>query len=120
MSTITYKEQLKDPRWQRLRLQILDAANWGCEDCGRRDLELHVHHCAYMPRRAAFEHKHDLLMALCYECHERRQRLEDTFRIELGRITRHLPAAQLEAETWRIIKDVATRETERLAEAFTA
>ena len=47
----TYSEKLKDPRWQKKRLEILDSAGWRCEDCGcglQDGREFHVHHTAYI------------------------------------------------------------------------
>jgi len=44
---MTYSEKLKDPRWQRRRLEVLSAANWKCEFCGDDTEPLHVHHTKY-------------------------------------------------------------------------
>lgn len=44
---MTYSEKLKDPRWQRKRLEILEAAKFKCEDCGNSKNTLTVHHCYY-------------------------------------------------------------------------
>jgi len=41
---MTYAEKLRDPRWQRRRLEKLDAADFHCESCGDGESTLHVHH----------------------------------------------------------------------------
>ena len=115
---MTYSEKLKDPRWQRLRLKILEAANWRCQDCEDKRSPLEVHHTAYLTGRQPWEYNSDLLMCLCANCHERRQGFEDAFRLSLGKICSCLPIAQLEDEVWRILKDVSERETSRLASSF--
>ena len=40
----SYKKLLKDPRWQKKRLKVLERAGWACEECGDTKTELHVHH----------------------------------------------------------------------------
>lgn len=44
---MTYSEKLKDPRWQKRRLEILQRDNWTCIKCGENKEELHVHHLEY-------------------------------------------------------------------------
>jgi hypothetical protein len=109
-----YEEKLKDPRWQKKRLLILQAANWRCEDCGRHDRTLEVHHTVYISKFEPWDYDITTLMCLCWECHEIRQQRENAFRVALGKITRFLPMASLENEVWRILQDVSRRETERL------
>jgi len=31
---IPYKDKLKDPRWQKLRLEVLNDNNFTCQYCG--------------------------------------------------------------------------------------
>ena len=38
----TYAEQLRDPRWQQMRLRVLERDRWTC-DCGDSTTTLHVH-----------------------------------------------------------------------------
>ena len=116
---MTYSDRLKDPRWQRRRLEAMQAANFSCEDCGRRDQELQIHHTAYIRDANPWEYGAEHIMCVCSVCHQTRQKFEDTFRLALGETTRFLKPAQLEAEVWTILRDVRFRETQRLAEAFT-
>jgi hypothetical protein len=112
-----YNSQLADPRWQKLRLQIFQAASFACEDCGRRDQELQLHHCAYT-RANAWDCDSSLFMCVCDSCHEFRQSREDAIRISIGKITRFLPKDRLESEAWNMVKEMSLRETARLASTF--
>jgi len=44
---MTYSEKLKDPRWQRKRLEILQRDGWKCVVTGLSNQTLHVHHKRY-------------------------------------------------------------------------
>ncbi len=114
---MTYSDKLKDGRWQHKRLQILQAANFKCEEC-RDTNNLQVHHCCYIKGREPWEYDIDLLMCLCDECHESRQKQEDAIRVSLAKILRMLNQANMEKEAWNIISELSLRETERMAEAF--
>lgn len=113
-----YSELLKDPRWQRKRLEVMLAANFTCEDCGRSDLTLEVHHNAYIRGKQPWEYGNDLLMCLCEDCHPERQRFETAARVSLSRLMRHMEPNRLRDETWRLIGDVSERETQRYAGVF--
>lgn len=63
----TYAEKLKDPRWQRKRLEVLNHSGWMCEICGDTTQTLHVHHLGYEPGKEPWEHEH--LVCLCEEHH---------------------------------------------------
>src|SRR5690349_11077196 len=72
MKRKTYKQKLADPRWQRKRLQVLEARDWKCEDCGDSKSELHVHHKRYKRGKQPWEYPLDNFSALCWRCHEKR------------------------------------------------
>lgn len=68
----TYAEQLKDPRWQKKRLEILDRDGFACVFCGsglNNGTTLHVDHKRY--GRTPWEVDNDALQTLCEDCHER-------------------------------------------------
>ena len=44
---MTYPEKLKDPRWQKKRLEVLDRDGFCCSMCKNDKLELQVHHKSY-------------------------------------------------------------------------
>lgn len=65
----TYWELLKDPRWQRMRLEVMQRANFQCESCGRGNVTLHVHHTYYEKGHKPWEYDNAALRVLCEECH---------------------------------------------------
>lgn len=64
----TYAEQLRDPRWQRKRLETLSAADWQCSRCHSDRKTLHVHHLEYRPV-PPWVYELSELEVLCEECH---------------------------------------------------
>ena len=65
----TYFEMLKDPRWQKRRLERLADARWECTNCGDAESTLHVHHLRYVKGRAPWEYTDPELAVLCETCH---------------------------------------------------
>jgi hypothetical protein len=68
--TRTYKQKLKDPRWQKVRLQILERDGWACKICGNNQQTLHVHHNKYLKKTDPWDHPSLLLATLCEDCHQ--------------------------------------------------
>jgi 5-methylcytosine-specific restriction endonuclease McrA len=66
---MTYKEQLKSPKWQKKRLEIMQRDNWKCVLCGMDDRQLQVHHKEYIKGFKAWEYPDILLITLCDICH---------------------------------------------------
>lgn len=66
----SYAAKLRDPRWQKKRLEVLERAGWACEMCGDHETTLHVHHKQYLKGREPWEYDADQLAALCEFCHE--------------------------------------------------
>src|SRR2546426_945440 len=100
-----YIEKLRDPRWQRKRLEVLQANGWRCEDCGAGDKTLEVHHCFYIRQLEPWDYGLDLLMCLCRECHEFRQGREQAAHIILGKAMRIVPIEKLETAVWDALHD---------------
>ncbi len=67
----SYAEQLKDPRWQKKRLEIMQRDDFACRNCFREDHEqLHVHHKYYKRGTMLWEYPDWSMVTLCHECHE--------------------------------------------------
>lgn len=65
-----YVDLLKDPRWQRKRLEILQRDDWRCQECTDNGSTLHVHHKKYERGRKPWEYEDVDLVTLCESCHE--------------------------------------------------
>lgn len=65
----TYVEKLRDPRWQRKRLEILSRDNFTCLWCGETTKPLNVHHRYYVARRDPWEYPNGALQTVCEDCH---------------------------------------------------
>jgi len=78
---LTYFDKLKDPRWQRKRLEIFKRDDFSCQECGTKESTLHVHHLKYVKGKEPWEYEGDELSTLCEDCHRLRtqftQRLQD-------------------------------------------
>lgn len=83
---MTYSEKLRDPRWQKRRLDILNRDAWTCRECQRKDRPLHVHHCYYISGRDPWEYEDSVFLTLCEECHETRQAVEHDVLLEFKRL----------------------------------
>ena len=66
----TYAQQLRDPRWQKRRLEVLDRDEWTCRHCGDAKSELHVHHLRYAAGKKPWDYGPEDLRTLCKECHD--------------------------------------------------
>lgn len=64
-----YSEKLKDPRWQKKRLEIFERDGWKCMACLSKDNTLHVHHIFYLPKKDPWDIPNGLLITLCNDCH---------------------------------------------------
>lgn len=67
----SYIDKLKDPRWQKMRLKILERDEWICQICFSSEKTLHIHHKYYLNRNYVepWDYPLDALITLCEECH---------------------------------------------------
>jgi hypothetical protein len=66
----TYWEKLQDPRWQKKRLETMEAKEFCCELCGDSESTLNVHHKEYFKDHEPWEYTTDQLTVLCEKCHQ--------------------------------------------------
>lgn len=64
-----YLQKLKDPRWQKKRLQIFERDKWKCQCCFTDNKTLHVHHLDYLPNTDPWDYDDSYLTTLCEDCH---------------------------------------------------
>lgn len=65
----SYADKLRDPRWQKKRLEIMERDGFACRECGDKDSPLNVHHGYYARGRSPWEYPDEHLKTLCEECH---------------------------------------------------
>jgi len=64
-----YSKKLLDPRWQKVRLKILERDEWTCQLCFGDKETLHVHHLDYRHGAEPWEYEPHELLTLCWDCH---------------------------------------------------
>lgn len=65
-----YAQKLKDPRWQKKRLEIFERDKWTCQLCESTKDTLTVHHKRYLFNTEPWDYPNKLLITLCETCHE--------------------------------------------------
>src|SRR5689334_2367719 len=91
---MNYADKLKDPRWQKKRLQVMERDGFACSDCGSSKNTLHVHHCAYVGRDP-WQAPESVLLTQCADCHEIRQEKENDAHMMIGQIMAQLSISEL-------------------------
>jgi len=92
-----YTRLLKDARWQKKRLEILERDKWTCKLCGKGindEITLNVHHILYRKDCMPWEYRNRDLITLCEDCHhnlhkkkkdnEKKQEKEREYRRSMG------------------------------------
>jgi len=78
---MTYAEKLRDPRWQKKRLEIMQRDEFTCMVCGETESTLNVHHHYYDKGKDPWDYEDNALITMCEDCHEseknRRKEIED-------------------------------------------
>jgi hypothetical protein len=86
-----YLKKLKDPRWQKKRLEIMKRDEWKCRFCGDKSTTLNIHHLEY--KGEPWESPNEKLITVCEDCHEiieiLKSSLSDT-EIENIKIIKHI------------------------------
>lgn len=67
----TYSEKLRDPKWQKLRLRVMEYAEWRCQICGISDRTLHCHHSYYTKGKQPWQYPDGSIICICDRCHEK-------------------------------------------------
>ena len=69
MNKQKYLKLLKDPRWQKKRLEIFQRDNFQCRICGDKEETLHVHHKIYIGDNPPWKSENKDLLTVCSDCH---------------------------------------------------
>ncbi len=65
-----YGKKLRDPRWQKRRLEIMERDEFRCQHCMDSEETLNVHHCYYSKGNDPWDYPNTSLVTLCETCHE--------------------------------------------------
>ena len=84
---MTYKEQINHPLWQKKRLEVLQAHNFACQECGATEETLNVHHTFYIKNTLIWEYDTKDLKCLCVKCHEEEHLVTDDIKSLLTEYT---------------------------------
>lgn len=66
----SYIELLRDPRWQKKRLEIMQRDEFACQRCFDSESTLNVHHRFYKKDSAPWDYPDGSLVTLCESCHK--------------------------------------------------
>lgn len=91
-----YSDLLKDPRWQKKRLQIMERDNFQCQICGDIDSTLNIHHLWYKQGVPPWEYENKHLVTLCETCHEIEREERDSSEKDLILILRQSGFSSIE------------------------
>lgn len=71
MAKVSYGEKLKNPLWQKKRLEIMQRDDFRCHQCLDSKSTLNVHHKKYIYGRDPWEYDNKYLVTLCDRCHDK-------------------------------------------------
>jgi predicted RNA-binding Zn-ribbon protein involved in translation (DUF1610 family) len=109
---MTYAEKLKDPRWQKKRLEILERDQWTCRNCFDKTTTLHVHHLTYAKKAEPWDYPEDYLLTLCEKCHKD---IENEAKVKSAEIVDQLRLSLKSTFMWQCARDVfASVDVEKL------
>jgi hypothetical protein len=87
-----YLEKLRDPRWQKMRLKILERDGWKCAVCEDANSTLHVHHKYYERGCDPWDYPETALVTLCEACHKKETEQREAVEIFMIQILRRVGA----------------------------
>jgi 5-methylcytosine-specific restriction endonuclease McrA len=83
---MAYSDDLKNPKWQKKRLEIMERDQFQCKCCLSKDKELTVHHKEYISGRKPWEYEDKVFITMCIECHDWFHKLQ-----KLGKLPLNIP-----------------------------
>ncbi len=86
----TYAEKLRDPRWQKRRLEVFNREKFTCESCGDKESTLCVHHDIYIKGLEPWEYDDVCLRCFCESCHQWTEALKKVVSVMLKIGVRHV------------------------------
>jgi len=74
-----YSKKLKNPKWQKKRLEIFKRDKFRCRICKDDENELHIHHKEYISDTDPWDYPNELLITLCEHCHHEIEHLKSEY-----------------------------------------
>jgi len=93
----SYFELLRDPKWQRKRLEIMQRDEFRCRSCFNAEATLNVHHKQYFKGRKPWEYENEALVTLCETCHEEQGNTTDAIKLMFSKLPVDGPCSASEA-----------------------
>ena len=66
----SYAEKLRDPRWQKVRLEVMNKARFCCQMCGDHEATLNIHHVNYTKGKEPWDYESENFRCYCEDCHK--------------------------------------------------
>jgi hypothetical protein len=85
----TYSEKLRDPKWQKKRLEVLQRDEFCCQLCNDKETELHIHHIFYIKGKNPWEYNDSDLVTYCKYCHLIVERYKNKVVFQVKNINNH-------------------------------
>lgn len=82
-----YAQKLKDPRWQKVRLQVMQRDCFSCSLCGDEESTLFVHHGFYQYGIEPWEYPLESLHTLCESCHKTADETREETKVRIGQMS---------------------------------
>lgn len=102
-----YNEKLRDPRWQKKRLDIFNRDGFQCQLCQTKTKPLHVHHMYYV-HADPWDYPEEALVTLCVDCHEQ----ESAIHRDIRDFQKNLQAKGMKPETIATISAITRQRKE--------
>lgn len=107
---MTYAEKLRDPRWQKKRLEIMERDEFRCRWCLDDTKTLNVHHWFYQRGASPWEYDEESMITVCEDCHEKITTALITLHKILGAaLTKGVPAVDI----YHTILEMMEKETQK-------
>lgn len=115
MKRSSYSEQLKDPRWQKIRLEVMERDGWRCVSCSDSKTTLNVHHLNYDRGAAPWEYDLSNFVTMCEGCHRSVEESIRAIRMNLPFMEHEERCAFAWLSNGAVLFDPSQRPTKRVA-----
>ncbi|MCK5616636.1 hypothetical protein KAR91_83015 [Candidatus Pacearchaeota archaeon] len=82
-----YSDLLKHPKWQKMRLKVLEDQKFTCERCDSKEKTLNVHHGYYDKNLKPWEYPIESLHCLCGDCHKYIHELQNQIKHQIRNLS---------------------------------